>query len=144
MPSCQILQQPGYAHSPAAQSQDDHVQGTTSFLTDEHGFRSLDFRGNEISFPILFQSRALRCLLRLCPGCGQVPSSISLRVLPNFSHRTAIRCVCPSAIVFPTRGMSSFPSFIETWIYVDTMVSHIPGNRLSPANKTIKNRRIDT
>ena len=77
-------------------------------------------------------------------GCGQVPSSISLRVLPNFSHRTAIRCVCPSAIVFPTRGMSSFPSFIETWIYVDTMVSHIPGNRLSPANKTIKNRRIDT
>ena len=43
MPSCQILQQPGYAHSPAAQSQDDHVQGTTSFLTDEHGFRSLDF-----------------------------------------------------------------------------------------------------
>ncbi|EDS03412.1 hypothetical protein ALIPUT_01231 [Alistipes putredinis DSM 17216] len=40
--------------------------------------------------------------------------------------------------------MSSFPSFIETWIYVDTMVSHIPGNRLSPANKTIKNRRIDT
>lgn len=143
MPSCQILQQPGYAHSPAAQSQDDHVQGTTSFLTDEHGFRSLDFRGNEISFPILSKAGRFGAFSGFA-GCGQVPSSISLRVLPNFSHRTAIRCVCPSAIVFPTRGMSSFPSFIETWIYVDTMVSHIPGNRLSPANKTIKNRRIDT
>ena len=143
MPSCQILQQPGYAHSPAAQSQDDHVQGTTSFLTDEHGFRSLDFRGNEISFPILFQSRALRCLLRLCrlwagsvkylpEGTSQLLTQDGHTVRMSFRHR------------FPTRGMSSFPSFIETWIYVDTMVSHIPGNRLSPANKTIKNRRIDT